>query len=66
MFGASELSIVEDGDDYGLFPAGWKCPYVPGMIVNVQQFLFSQTSEVAGSSHWKCHPSLGLSCFLAV
>ena len=43
----SALPFLEDGDDYGLFPAGWKCPCVPGMIVNDQQFLFSQTSEVA-------------------
>ena len=41
------LPFFEDGNDYGLFPAGWKCTCVQGMIVYVQQFLFSHTSEMA-------------------
>ena len=41
------LPFLGDGDDYGLFPAGWKCPCGPGLIVYVQKFLFSHTSEMA-------------------
>ena len=40
------LPFLEDGDDYGLFPAVWKCPCVPGLVINVQQLLFCHTSNM--------------------
>ena len=39
--------FFEDWDDYGLFPAGWKCPCVQALVVHVQQLLFSHTSKMA-------------------
>ena len=40
------LPFLEDGDDYGFFPACSKCPCVPGLVVYVQQFLFSHTYKM--------------------
>ena len=40
------LPFLEDGDDYGLFSAGCKCPCVRRMVVYVQQFLLNHTSEM--------------------
>ena len=41
------FSLLEDGEDYGLFPADRKRFLVPGMVVYVQEFLLSHTSEKA-------------------
>ena len=38
------LPFLENGDDYGFFTAGRKCPCVPRLVVYVQEFLFSHTS----------------------
>ena len=54
----SVLPFLEDGDEYGPLSAGRKCPCLPGLVVHVQQFLFSHTSEMAGhltgnsNLHW--------------